>query len=174
MRSATRHKLLDDSEAASDLNRLVRTVTDELGTHGLTTPFLISSLPLLQPSISACLCSPYNSVYSRPSSPFSPSLPTSQPTHRLEGIPFPLFHLFSPFLALFFSALAHSQLRQLVCGGPGSAALLGVPTRLKDWIRGYPAWPAMLPEPSTPSKKHERLQPRRGAHTVWVVRLTLA
>src|SRR5712691_8534486 len=31
--------------------------------------------------------------------------------------------------------------------GPGSAASLGVPTRLNDWIRGYPA---MLPEPATP------------------------
>ncbi|KAH9987661.1 hypothetical protein BJV74DRAFT_978753 [Russula compacta] len=51
-------------------------------------------------------------------------------------------------------------------GGPGSAASLGVPTRLKDWIRGYPA---MLPEPSTRSRKHDRLQPRRGARTVRVV-----
>jgi hypothetical protein len=51
-------------------------------------------------------------------------------------------------------------------GGPGSAASLGVPTRLKDWIRGYPA---MLPEPSTRSRKQERLQPRRGARTVRVV-----
>jgi hypothetical protein len=51
-------------------------------------------------------------------------------------------------------------------GGPGSAASLGVPTRLKDWIRGYPA---MLPEPATRSRKHDRLQPRRGARTVRVV-----
>jgi hypothetical protein len=51
-------------------------------------------------------------------------------------------------------------------GGPGSAASLGIPTRLKDWIRGYPA---MLPEPSTRSRKQERLQPRRGARTVRVV-----
>ena len=51
-------------------------------------------------------------------------------------------------------------------GGPGSAASLGVPTRLKDWIRGYPA---MLPGPATRSRKHERLQPRRGARTVRVV-----
>ena len=51
-------------------------------------------------------------------------------------------------------------------GGPGSAASLGVPTRLKDWIRGYPA---MLPGPATRSRKHERLQPRCGAHTVRVV-----
>jgi len=51
-------------------------------------------------------------------------------------------------------------------GGPGSATPLGVPTRLKDWIRGYPA---MLLEPATRSRKHERLQPHRGAHTVRVV-----
>src|SRR5260221_6923801 len=43
--------------------------------------------------------------------------------------------------------------------GPGSAASLGVPTRLNDWIRGYPA---MLPEPATRSRKHDRLQ-RHGA-----------
>jgi hypothetical protein len=48
-------------------------------------------------------------------------------------------------------------------GGPGSAASLGVPTRLKDWIRGYPA---MLPGPATRSRKHERLQPRPGDRTV--------
>ncbi|THH15455.1 hypothetical protein EW146_g5031 [Bondarzewia mesenterica] len=47
--------------------------------------------------------------------------------------------------------------------GQGSAASLGVPTRLKDWIRGYPA---MLP--STRNKK-DRLQPRRGARTIRVV-----
>jgi len=51
-------------------------------------------------------------------------------------------------------------------GGPGSAASLGVPTRLKDWIRGYPA---MLPEPATRSRKHDRLQPCHGARTVRVV-----
>jgi len=51
-------------------------------------------------------------------------------------------------------------------GGPGSAASLGVPTQLKDWIRGYPA---MLPEPATRSRKDERLQPRHGARTVRVV-----
>jgi hypothetical protein len=38
--------------------------------------------------------------------------------------------------------------------------------RLKDWIRGYPV---MLPEPSTRSRKHDRLQTRRGARTVRVV-----
>ena len=51
-------------------------------------------------------------------------------------------------------------------GGLGSATSLGVPTRLKDWIRGYPA---MLPEPATRSRKQDRLQPRRGARTVRVV-----
>jgi hypothetical protein len=50
--------------------------------------------------------------------------------------------------------------------GPGSAASLGVPTRLKDWIRGYPA---MLPDPATRSRKNDRLQPRRGARTMRVV-----
>jgi len=47
--------------------------------------------------------------------------------------------------------------------GHGSAASLGVPTRLKDWIRGYPA---ML---LTPRTKKDRLQPRRGARTVRVI-----
>jgi hypothetical protein len=51
-------------------------------------------------------------------------------------------------------------------GGPGSPASLGVPTRLKDWIRGYPA---MLPEPATRSRKLDGLQPRRGARTVRMV-----
>ncbi|KAI0052824.1 hypothetical protein FA95DRAFT_1569065 [Auriscalpium vulgare] len=51
-------------------------------------------------------------------------------------------------------------------GGFGSAASLGVPARLKDWIRGYPA---MLPDPATRSKKQDHLQPRRGARTVRVV-----
>jgi len=51
-------------------------------------------------------------------------------------------------------------------GGPGSAASLGVPTRLKDSIRGYPA---MLPGPATRSRKHDRLQPCHGARTVRVV-----
>ncbi|KAI0249408.1 hypothetical protein BJV78DRAFT_1228260 [Lactifluus subvellereus] len=51
-------------------------------------------------------------------------------------------------------------------GGPGSAASLGVPTRLKDWIRGYPA---MLPDPATRTRKQDRLQPRRGARTVRVI-----
>ncbi|KAI0314938.1 hypothetical protein OF83DRAFT_1134497 [Amylostereum chailletii] len=48
--------------------------------------------------------------------------------------------------------------------GQGSAASLGVPSRLKDWIRGYPA---MLP--TVHVKKEDRLQPRRGARTVRVV-----
>jgi len=51
------------------------------------------------------------------------------------------------------------------CSGPGSAASLGVPTRLKDWIRGYPT---MLPESATRSRCG-RLQPRRGARTVRIV-----
>src|SRR5579863_2712614 len=47
-------------------------------------------------------------------------------------------------------------------GGFGSAASLGVPTRLKEWIR------AMLPEPATRSRKYDRLQPCRGARPVQV------
>jgi hypothetical protein len=50
--------------------------------------------------------------------------------------------------------------------GPGSAASLCVPTRLKDWIRGHPAMP---PGPATRSRKHERLQPRHGARTIRVI-----
>jgi len=50
-------------------------------------------------------------------------------------------------------------------GGPGSAVSLEVPTRLKDWIRGYSA---MLLEQVTQSRKPERLQPCRGAHTIRV------
>ena len=48
---------------------------------------------------------------------------------------------------------------------PGSAISLGIPMRLKDWIRGYSA---MLLEQATQSKKPERLQPCRGAHTIRV------
>ncbi|EGN97329.1 hypothetical protein SERLA73DRAFT_169698 [Serpula lacrymans var. lacrymans S7.3] len=52
----------------------------------------------------------------------------------------------------------------------GSATSLGVPTRLKDWIRGYPA---MLPFVQAGEKgergKGERPVPRRGARTVRVV-----
>jgi hypothetical protein len=46
----------------------------------------------------------------------------------------------------------------------GSAAALGVPTRLKEWIKGYPA---MLP--SHKQGKHEKPQARRGARTVRVM-----
>jgi hypothetical protein len=51
-------------------------------------------------------------------------------------------------------------------GGPGSAASLGIPTRLKYWIRDCPA---MLPEPATRFKRQDRLQPRCGARTLRVV-----
>ncbi|KAH7920327.1 hypothetical protein BV22DRAFT_1021416 [Leucogyrophana mollusca] len=47
----------------------------------------------------------------------------------------------------------------------GSATSLGVPTRLKDWIRGYPA---MLPFLHVKNKQ-ERPQARRGARTVRIV-----
>ncbi|KAI0791288.1 hypothetical protein C8Q75DRAFT_805635 [Abortiporus biennis] len=46
--------------------------------------------------------------------------------------------------------------------GSSSANALGVPTRLKAWIQGYPS---MLPV----TKKNERPQPRRGARTVRLV-----
>lgn len=42
-----------------------------------------------------------------------------------------------------------------------STSGLGVPARLKDWIRGYPS---MLPSP--PTQKQERQLPRKGAKTV--------
>ena len=42
-----------------------------------------------------------------------------------------------------------------------STSGLGVPARLKDWIRGYPS---MLP--SIPTQKQERSLPRKGAKTV--------
>lgn len=42
-----------------------------------------------------------------------------------------------------------------------SSSGLGVPARLKDWIRGYPS---MLP--SLPTQKQERPLPRKGAKTV--------
>jgi Domain of unknown function (DUF1708) len=45
----------------------------------------------------------------------------------------------------------------------GSKGGLGVPSRLKDWIRGYPS---MLPAP--PNKKQDQPQPRKGARTVRV------
>ncbi|KAF9220710.1 hypothetical protein BS17DRAFT_713899 [Gyrodon lividus] len=47
----------------------------------------------------------------------------------------------------------------------GSATTLGVPTRLKDWIRGYPS---MLPFLHM-KEKQERPQARRGARTMRVV-----
>lgn len=47
----------------------------------------------------------------------------------------------------------------------GSAAGLGVPTRLKEWIKGYPS---MLPFLHEPNKK-EKPQPRRGVRTVRVM-----
>jgi hypothetical protein len=47
----------------------------------------------------------------------------------------------------------------------GSATALGVPTRLKDWIRGYPAMLPFLHE----RNKNKRPQARRGARTVQVV-----
>ena len=47
----------------------------------------------------------------------------------------------------------------------GSATTLGVPTRLKDWIRGYPA---MLPTLHV-KEKQDKPQARRGARTMRVV-----
>lgn len=44
------------------------------------------------------------------------------------------------------------------------ASGLGVPARLKDWIRGYPS---MLP--SLPTQKQQRPSPRKGAKTIRVV-----
>lgn len=46
----------------------------------------------------------------------------------------------------------------------GSAAALGVPTRLKEWIKGYPS---MLPIHDR--GKHDKPQARRGARTVRVM-----
>ena len=47
----------------------------------------------------------------------------------------------------------------------GSATTLGVPTRLKDWIRGYPS---MLPSLHI-KEKQDKPQARRGARTMRVV-----
>ncbi|KAF8452313.1 hypothetical protein L210DRAFT_3638868 [Boletus edulis BED1] len=47
----------------------------------------------------------------------------------------------------------------------GSATTLGVPTRLKDWIRGYPS---MLPTLHV-KEKQDKPQARRGARTMRVV-----
>ena len=41
-------------------------------------------------------------------------------------------------------------------GGPGSAASLGIPTHLKDWIRGYPA---MLPGLATHTRNRTDSNP---------------
>ena len=54
-------------------------------------------------------------------------------------------------------------------GGPGSAASIGVPMRLKDWIWGYPVIPR---EPDTRSRKPDMLQPRRRARTMRIVSVT--
>jgi hypothetical protein len=48
----------------------------------------------------------------------------------------------------------------------GSATALGVPTRLKDWIRGYPQ---SLPFLHQRNKNNEKPQPRKGARTLRVV-----
>ncbi|KZT20496.1 hypothetical protein NEOLEDRAFT_1182461 [Neolentinus lepideus HHB14362 ss-1] len=48
----------------------------------------------------------------------------------------------------------------------GSAASMGIPARLKDWIRGYPS---MLPDIQNPRSRDEMPQPRRGARTMRVV-----
>jgi len=122
---------------------------------------------------------------------FFPSSRVLQPTHHLQGTPLQPFHHFSDpsFSALVPTALpfrhthlgyfrATNVMDQVLLAfvrwqdapsdessgsfadGPGSAASLSVTTRLKDWIRCYPA---MLPEPATRSRKHDRLQTRRGA-----------
>ena len=50
--------------------------------------------------------------------------------------------------------------------GPGNAASLSVPARLKDWIPGYLA---MLPEPAARSSKYNRLQSHHETRTMRVV-----
>ncbi|KAF8631654.1 hypothetical protein AX17_005056 [Amanita inopinata Kibby_2008] len=47
-------------------------------------------------------------------------------------------------------------------GPSGSAVALGVPVRLKDWIKGYPAMLPSLNDPKTDTAR----QPRKGARTV--------
>ncbi|TFK46303.1 hypothetical protein OE88DRAFT_1667926 [Heliocybe sulcata] len=48
----------------------------------------------------------------------------------------------------------------------GSAASMGIPGRLKDWIRGYPS---MLPDIHSARSRDEKPQPRRGVRTMRVV-----
>ncbi|KAG6897989.1 hypothetical protein C0992_007943 [Termitomyces sp. T32_za158] len=58
-------------------------------------------------------------------------------------------------------AMEHLQLVFIRWQDASSTAALGVPVRLKDWIKGYPA---MLPAPAPPA--NQKQQPRRGVRTV--------
>ncbi|KAG6919716.1 hypothetical protein DXG01_002662 [Tephrocybe rancida] len=49
----------------------------------------------------------------------------------------------------------------------GSATGLGVPTRLKEWIKGYPSMLPFLQDPA--SNHHQKPQARRGVRTVRVM-----
>ncbi|KAG6836676.1 hypothetical protein H0H93_005094 [Arthromyces matolae] len=49
----------------------------------------------------------------------------------------------------------------------GSAAALGVPTRLKEWIKGYPAMLPFLQDPA--SSSNQKPQARRGVRTLRVM-----
>ncbi|EEB95347.1 hypothetical protein MPER_05694, partial [Moniliophthora perniciosa FA553] len=55
----------------------------------------------------------------------------------------------------------------------GSVATLGVPKRLKEWIKGYPAMLPHLQSGSSANRKdsfqHKRPEPRKGARTVRVM-----
>ncbi|KAG6856134.1 hypothetical protein H0H87_007194 [Tephrocybe sp. NHM501043] len=50
----------------------------------------------------------------------------------------------------------------------GSAAALGVPTRLKEWIKGYPSMLPFLQDPVS-NQLHQKPQARRGVRTVRVM-----
>jgi hypothetical protein len=119
---------------------------------------------------------------------FFASSHVSQPTRRLQRIPLQPFLPFSALVPLrylsitptlntfvpltqwstscspLFVGKTHQVMSHLARFAADLAALH--PTRLKDWIRGYPA---VLPEPATRSRKHESLQLRRRARTVGVV-----
>jgi len=142
----------------------------------LATRFETLIAPLHHPLLSIAinllsLLAPLRSHPTRrhPGTPLQRSLPFLAPLFLASGLlhylwispisnTFVLPMQWSTFSSHLFAGKTHQVTDRLVHSGPGSAASLGVPTRLKDWIRGYLE---MLPSPATRSRKHEGLQPRR-------------
>ncbi|KAG6901034.1 hypothetical protein C0995_001860 [Termitomyces sp. Mi166 len=65
------------------------------------------------------------------------------------------------------NAMEHLQLVFIRWQDATSAAVLGVPVRFKEWIKGYPAMLPFLQDPT--SATAQKPQPRRGVRTVRVM-----